>query len=62
MGLNGARDRLFVAGSGNVDYFCQMNDPTYWGEYSFSIIGQDSASIMGYSIINEKLATHKNNA
>ena len=62
-GLNGARDRLFVAGSSNnVDYYCEMNDPTYWGEYWYSIIGQDSASIMGYSIINEKLATHKNNA
>jgi hypothetical protein len=62
-GLNGARDRLFVAGSSpNIDYYCQINDPTYWGQYWYSVIGQDSASIMGYSIINEKLATHKNKA
>ena len=59
-GLRGARDRLFVAGSlPNVDYYCQMNDPTYWGEYWYSVIGQDSAKIMGYSIIADRLATHK---
>lgn len=62
-GLNGARDRIFAAGSEpNVDYYSQINDPTYWGEYWYSVIGQDSANIMGYSIIADKLATHKDDA
>lgn len=57
-GVNGAMDRIFLAGDGNRDYYCQMDDPTYWGDLFYCIIGQDNSKIMGYSIINDKLATH----
>lgn len=61
-GVNGAQDRIFAAGNPaqpNYDYYCQMNDPTYWGDLWYSVIGQDNSPIMGYSIVNDQLATHK---
>jgi hypothetical protein len=64
-GMNGARDRLFVAGNPDLphyDYFSQLNDPSYFGDLSYSVIGQDSSRIMNYSIINDYLVTHKDNA
>lgn len=60
-GVNGAMDRIFMAGddkNGNRDYYCQMDDPTYWGDLWYCVIGQDNSKIMGYSVINDKLATH----
>ncbi|MEG2082813.1 MAG: hypothetical protein RR011_06250, partial [Oscillospiraceae bacterium] len=60
-GVSGARDRLFVAGNkklANRDYFSQMNDGLYFGDLWYTIIGEDNSSIMGYSIVNDKLATH----
>jgi hypothetical protein len=64
-GMNGARDRLFVAGNPalpHYDYYSQMNDPTYFGDTSYAVIGQDSSRIMNYSIVNDLLVTHKDNA
>jgi hypothetical protein len=64
-GMNGARDRLFVAGNPglpNYDYYSQMNDPTYFGDTSYAVIGQDSSRIMNYSIVSDFLVTHKDNA
>jgi hypothetical protein len=64
-GLNGARDRLFVSGNPDLphyDYCSEMNDPTYFGDLSYSVIGQDSSRIMNYSIVNDYLVTHKDNA
>ncbi len=60
-GVNGAMDRIFLAGDDtytNRDYYCQMDDATYWGDIWYCVTGQDSSRIMGYSIINDKLATH----
>lgn len=61
-GANGLRDRLFVSGNPdfkNYDWYCKSNDPTYFGDTWYSVIGQDDASIIGYSIINDRLVTHK---
>lgn len=60
-GVAGAMDRIFMAGDDkfpNRDYYCQMDDPTYWGDLWYCVIGQDNSKIMGYSVINDKLATH----
>ena len=60
-GVNGAMDRIFLAGgkaATNHDYYCQMEDATYWGDLWYCVIGQDNSQIMGYSLINDKLATH----
>ncbi|MFA6808402.1 MAG: hypothetical protein WCR27_05365 [Eubacteriales bacterium] len=62
-GINGARDRIFVSGNENYphyDWYSKANDPTYFGDTWYSVIGQDNAAIVGYSIINDSLITHKN--
>lgn len=60
-GIDGLTDRIFVAGNPeypNRDYYCQMDNPTYWGDINYSVIGADKSSIVGYSVINNTLATH----
>lgn len=64
-GMNGSRDRLFTTGNPDYphyDYHSQLNDPTYFGDLSYSVIGQDSSKIINYSIVNDYLVTHKDNA
>lgn len=61
-GVNGAADRLFVSGNSafpNRDWYSQMSDPTYFGDLWYTILGQDGSGVLGYSIINDKLAAHK---
>ena len=72
-GVNGAGDRLFVAGNPdqgvnndgdlytfiNCDWFSQQYDPTYFADVWYSKLGSDTSAIMGYSIINNYLAAHK---
>lgn len=57
-GENGSRNRIFCAGEGNRDYHSEFNDPLYFGDISYSILGSDSSNIMGYSVVDDKLATH----
>mgnify|MGYP005767309833 CR=1 FL=1 len=64
-GVGGNSDRMFISGNSeypNYDWYCEKDDPTYWGDTYYSVLGQDNSPIMGYSIIAEKLATHKKNA
>ena len=61
-GGNGSPDRGFVAGNPdipNVDYYSELNDPTFFGDTSYSNIGQSDARIVGYSIVGNYLAAHK---
>ena len=61
-GVGGSPDRLFVAGDPtypNIDYHSQLNDPTYFGDTWYSLIGQDNTAIIGYTVLNNMLATHK---
>lgn len=61
-GVNGASDRLFIAGNPeypNYDWYCDQFDPTYWPDTGYSVLGTERSAIMGYSIINNYLAAHK---
>jgi len=62
-GVNGAMDRLFLSGNPeypNWDFFSQQNDPTYFPDTGYSVIGNSSSAVVGYAIINSYLATFKN--
>lgn len=62
-GVNGAEDRLFLSGNPdliNYDWYSGQNDPTFWGDTDYSVLGQSDSAIMGYSIVNARLAAHKN--
>lgn len=61
-GVRGALDRVFLSGSPdepNLDYWSQYDDPAYFGDTMYSVLGTEASPIMGYSILNEKLVTHK---
>ena len=61
-GVNGSLDRLFLSGNPdylNYDWHSELNDPTYFKDTSYATLGSSSSAIIGYSIINNYLAAHK---
>ena len=61
-GVNGATDRLFLSGNPaypNYDWYSGMYDPTYFPDTGYTNLGKDNSAIVGYSLVNNYLATHK---
>lgn len=61
-GYGGATDRVFVSGNPdaqNFHYWSDVNDPAYFPGINYAFLGQDSSAIMGYSLIGDALAVHK---
>lgn len=61
-GVGGATDRLFLSGNPehpNVDWYSDQYDPTYFPDTAYSKLGRDTSAIVGYSMINNYLAAHK---
>ena len=63
-GVNGAADRLFLTRNPDADFihydwYSGQNDPTYWGDTAYATLGQSDSPIVGYSIVNARLAAHK---
>ncbi len=64
-GEAGTGSRVFVTGYEkypNRDFWCGANDPTYFPDLNYSVLGQSNARIMGYSLLGDRLAAHKNDA
>lgn len=54
--------RLFVTGDPNFknrDFWSAQNDFSYFSDLSYSILGEDSERIVGYSIVGDRIAAHK---
>lgn len=61
-GVGGAADRLFLSGNPdlpNYDWFSGQNDGTYWPDTGYSVLGGGAGAVMGYSVIENYLAAHK---
>lgn len=61
-GVNGAFDRLFISGNPdyiNFDWYSQQWDATYFSDTSYSTLGSSASAVVGYSIISNYLAAHK---
>ena len=61
-GINGASDRLFLSGNPdypNVDWHSDQYDPGYIADTSYSKLGSDTSAIVGYTLVNNYLAAHK---
>lgn len=61
-GVNGAFDRLFLSGNSdypNADWYSQQWDCTYFPDTGYSLLGSSQSAIVGYSIISNYLAAHK---
>lgn len=58
----GTSDRLIVSGNKefpNLDWTSGYNDPTYFPDMGYAVVGIESAAIMGYARIGEHLAIIK---
>lgn len=56
-GLGGS-NRVFITGNPeyrSYDRWCEINDPTYFPDINYSIVGTDNTKIMGYAKIGEYL-------
>ncbi|MEG0457963.1 MAG: hypothetical protein RR549_07515, partial [Oscillospiraceae bacterium] len=54
--------RVFATGNrayNNYDYYSQANDPTYFSEYSYGILGDSENCISGYASCGDKIAAFK---
>ena len=61
-GVGGAADRLFLSGNPeypNWDFYSEQYDPTYFPDTGYAALGSVSSSIIGYAIVNNYLATFK---
>jgi len=61
-GVSGAMDRLFLSGNPdypNYDWYSAQYDPTYFADTSYSVLGSSGSAIIGYSIVSNYLAAHK---
>ena len=61
-GVSGAMDRLFLSGNPdyiNYDWYSAQYDPTYFADTSYSVLGSSGSAIVGYSIVSNYLAAHK---
>lgn len=61
-GVNGASDRLFLSGNPdypNQDWYSGQYDLTYWPDTGYSKLGSEKSAVMGYSIIENRIAAHK---
>lgn len=61
-GVGGASDRLFVSGNPAYpgrDWYSGQHDPTYWPDTGYSQLGAGESAIVGYSIVGNLLAAHK---
>lgn len=64
-GQPGTGMRLFVTGAPkwkNRDFWSAADDPTYFSDLSYSVLGADDERILGYSFLGEALAAHKSGA
>ena len=61
-GINGATDRLFLSGNPdypNIDWHSDQYKPNYFPDTSYSKLGSDTSAIVGYTLVNNYLAAHK---
>ena len=61
-GIGGATNRLFLTGNQdhpNWDFYSQMDDPTYFPDIAYSVMGSEQSMIKGYAVVSNYLATFK---
>ncbi|MDO4809974.1 MAG: hypothetical protein Q4A04_08455 [Eubacteriales bacterium] len=61
-GINGAEDRIVCSGDPdypNYDYISDYNNPAYFPDLNYSVLGTSDTAIMGYARINDGLAIIK---
>lgn len=63
-GMNGNSDRLLLSGNPkhrSWDFLSEAYDGTYFPDTGYASVGDETSAIVGYSRVNNFLATHKDN-
>jgi len=62
-GYAGNADRLFIGGNSaepNMDFWSDIDNPLYFPEFNYAVVGDEATAIMGYSWLSDgSLAIHK---
>lgn len=61
-GIGGAADRIVCSGNPgypNRDWICAYNDPTYWPDLNYAVVGSKETAIIGYRRLGSDLAIIK---
>lgn len=61
-GVAGYENQLFVTGNGahkNQLFWSGVNDPTYWGDLQYALLGQDDSAIQSLNTLSTTLVVHK---
>ena len=63
-GASGDLNRLFISGNPddkyiNYQWFSAANDPTYFPDTNYQLIGTSKSAVIGYSVLNNYLAVFK---
>ncbi len=54
----GSSGRMFLTGNSDYpawDFWCKINDPTYFPDLNYGIVGSESTAVMGYAKLGEDL-------
>lgn len=57
----GTANRIFLCGNPDEkqrDFFCAAGNPAYWPDTNYSELGNSETEILGYSVVDGKLAAH----
>ena len=61
-GIGGAAERLFLSGNEEMpgrDWYSGYHDPTYWPDGGWSRLGGEDSGVVGYAILDDRLAAFK---
>lgn len=61
-GINGNYDRIFISGNPdypNYDWYSDKDQPTYFPDNGYSVLGSDASPVNGYAIVSNYLVTLK---
>lgn len=61
-GINGYENQLFVSANEeykNYLFWSAIDDPTYFGDLQYAVLGQDNSAIMSFNALNTQLIIHK---
>lgn len=64
-GINGYENQWFLSGNPALPgylFWSAQNDPTYFGDMQYAILGQNNSGIISLSAMGDRLAVHKDQA
>lgn len=61
-GINGRENQIFLGGNPsfpNQIFWSGIDDPSFFGDLQYAVLGQDNSAVMSFSALNTQLIAHK---